>query len=293
MEFVKYHGLGNDFIVLVSPDAGLFDPEVTPERARALCARGFGIGADGVMWAAPPTTSAARLRMGLVNSDGSLPEMCGNGIRCLAKFAVDRLGFRDNPLPIETPAGILACAWKADASGEVSSVEVEMSRPTFVASEIPLDPNHAERVDDAHIALDLDGRRLVGVAVNTGNPHFVIFGDSGDASDSGRERALADGPRLERHPAFPLRANIEFARVLAPDHLQVTVWERGCGLTWACGTGATAATAAAVRLGLCHADRPVKVDLPGGRLAITIASDYRSASMAGGATFVFRGDLEL
>jgi diaminopimelate epimerase len=286
MEFVKYHGLGNDFIVLVPPDGGLFDPTVTPERAKALCARGFGVGADGVMWAAPPNSPAALLRMALVNSDGSLPEMCGNGIRCLAKFAVDLLGFRANPLLIETPAGILACRWSADELGQVSMVEVDMSRPTFTPALVPVDLAHAV-VAPPLLTLELDQRRIEGVAVNTGNPHFVIFGDSS------RGRALADGPRLETHRAFPLRANIEFARVLARDHLEVTVWERGCGLTWACGTGATAATAAAVRLGHCHPDQPVKVDLPGGSLAITIARDFGYASMSGPATFVFRGEIHL
>jgi diaminopimelate epimerase len=285
MEFVKYHGLGNDFVILLSPDGGLHDPAISPERARALCERGFGVGADGVMWAAPPTVPDASLRMALINSDGSLPEMCGNGLRCLVKFAVDALGYRDNPLRIETRAGVLSSAWEA-AEGSVSRVTVAMSRPTFTPAAIPVSTSYVEVAGDARIALELAGRRIEGVAVNTGNPHFVIFGDSSQG------RALTDGPPLERHPAFPLRANIEFAEVLDRRHLRVTVWERGCGLTLACGTGATAATAAAVRLGSCEADTPIRVDLPGGTLEITIASDFSAASMTGPATRVFRGVID-
>lgn len=277
MRFVKYHGLGNDFIVLV-------DGTPTPELASRLCRRGFSIGADGVMAVSPPSPGVdAHVRMDLVNSDGSLPEMCGNGIRCLAKDAVDRLGYRQNPLRVETPAGVLACEWISDEYG-VARVRVAMSRPSFEPDAVPVDPTGG-RLDEPWLELALDGRAVRGLPVNTGNPHFVVFGDAS------RERALTDGPRLELHPAFPKKANIEFAEVLTPTHLNVTVWERGCGLTLACGTGATATTAAAIRAGYAEAGVPVTVTLPGGDLLITVSADFTSAVMDGPVEKAFEGEL--
>lgn len=277
LRFVKYHGLGNDFIVLV-------EGTPTPELATRLCRRGFSIGADGVMAVSPPSPGVdAHVRMDLINSDGSLPEMCGNGIRCLVKDAIDRLGYRQNPLRVETPAGVLACEWVADEHG-VSRVRVAMSRPTFELHAVPVDPG-AGRTSGAWFELELDSRPVVGLPVNTGNPHFVVFGDAS------RERALSDGPRLENHPAFPKKANIEFAEVLSPTHLKVTVWERGCGLTLACGTGATASTAAAIRAGHAAADTPVTVSLPGGDLLITVSADFSSAIMDGPVEKAFEGEL--
>ncbi|HRE88488.1 MAG TPA: diaminopimelate epimerase [Myxococcota bacterium] len=280
MRFVKYHGLGNDFIVLV-------DGTPTPALASHLCRRGFSIGADGVMAVSPPSPGAeahAHVRMDLINSDGSLPEMCGNGIRCLVKDAVDRLGYRQNPLLVETPAGVLACEWVAEERG-VARVRVAMSRPTFELEAVPADPL-AGRLSGPWLELDLDSRPVIGLPVNTGNPHFVVFGDAS------RERALADGPRLENHPAFPKKANIEFAEALSPTHLKVTVWERGCGLTLACGTGATATTAAAIRAGLAAADTPVRVTLPGGDLLITVSADFSSAHMDGPVEKAFEGEVD-
>jgi diaminopimelate epimerase len=285
MRFVKYHGLGNDFIVLEPQHA------VTPGLARRLCARGFSIGADGVMRVMPPRTAEADVTMDLVNSDGSLPEMCGNGIRCLVKHAVDVLGFTRNPLRVDTAAGTLACHWAPDAAGKVAAVKVAMGRPRFLEAEIPLDPRHVRPVGQGLVGLEVEGRELAGLPVNTGNPHFVIFGDAS------RETALACGPHLELHPAFPLKANIEFAEVIdrgdgaADPLLRVTVWERGCGLTLACGTGATASASAAVRLGLVVAGRPVRVELPGGTLVIEVAPDLAEATMEGPVELAFWGEV--
>ncbi|MCC6624911.1 MAG: diaminopimelate epimerase [Deltaproteobacteria bacterium] len=278
LRFVKYHGLGNDFIVLERPEPP------TPEEARRLCARGFSIGADGVMVASPPRVPGAHVAMDLVNSDGSSPEMCGNGIRCFVKYVVDRLGRRDNPCLVETPAGIRACAWTAGPDGRVASVRVEMGPARFAPVEIPCAPAEGA-LDGELLTLSLDGEAFTGTPVNTGNPHFVVFGSAA------RDLALRVGPRLEVHPAFPERANIELAEVRSPEHVAVTVWERGCGLTWACGTGATATVAAAVRRGLVPAGGRVRVTLPGGDLVITIAPDFSAAWMEGPATEVFVGEL--
>ncbi len=295
MRFVKYHGLGNDFIVLVPSPNTAFD--LTPDVAIALCRRGFSIGADGVMLVSRPSDGvAADVRMDLINSDGSLPEMCGNGIRCLVKHAVDRMGQRANPLRVETPAGVLDCFWTlgsgdsvdpdTESGRVVATVKVAMGRPRFALNEVPVDPDHLIEAPP-FIVVPLGDRRIDGVPVNTGNPHFVVFGDASPA------RALADGPPLELNPAFPARANIEFTEVVEDDHLRVTVWERGCGLTFACGTGATAATAAAIRAGYISGRGPVAVDLPGGRLAITVAPDFAAAWMEGPAELAFEGDVSL
>jgi len=287
MRFVKYHGLGNDFIVL-EPNAPL-----TPELARALCRRGFSIGADGAMRVLSARRPEADVTMDLVNSDGSLPEMCGNGIRCLVKHAIDTMGFLENPLRVDTPHGVLACRWTPGPDGKVATVRVAMGRPRFTAHDVPLDERHAQPAEDGQVRVTLDGVDLCGVAVNTGNPHFVVFGDASRAT------ALSLGPRLELHPAFPARANIEFVEVLAPGslesdpYLKVTVWERGCGLTHACGTGATAATAAALRLGLIAPERAVHVELPGGELVIRVAPDFSDAMMEGPVALAFSGDIEI
>ncbi len=279
MRFSKYHGLGNDFVIL---DGGL-EGVATPSRADvvALCRRGHGIGADGVMLARPPSDPAlADLRMELVNSDGSIPEMCGNGLRCFVKYAVDALGHSANPLRVETNGGVLACVWTADAAG-VRTVRVDMGRPRFERASVPV---QGEGQAD-EVQVPCEDRVFVATGVNTGNPHMVIFGDAT------LDTALRWGPLLTTHPMWPQGANVEFADVTGPDHLTVTVWERGCGLTQACGTGATATAAAAVRRGLMPFDAPIRVSLPGGDLAITIAEGFRTAFMEGPATLVYRGEL--
>ncbi len=279
MEFIKYHGLGNDFLLF---EGGLEGARsLTVDEVVSVCDRRFGVGADGVAFVRP--SAVARVRMELINSDGSTPEMCGNGIRCLVAYAVDHLGIVDNPLSVETLAGVLDCAWTAGADGTVDRVRVAMGRPTFQRSEIPV----AGDGDAIALTVSAGGREFAGTGVGTGNPHFVIFGDAS------HETAAAYGPLLERHPVFLRGANIEFAEVLDREHVQLTVWERGCGLTLACGTGATATVAAAVRHALVDADRPVRVSLPGGDLRITVSAALDAAFMEGPAREVFRGQIDL
>ncbi len=279
MEFIKYHGLGNDFLVF---ERGLEGARsLTRAEVVAVCDRRLGVGADGVVFARPSETAA--LRMELINSDGSTPEMCGNGIRCLVAYAVDHLGLTANPLPVETLAGVLDCAWSKDGSGRVDTVRVAMGRPTFDRAQIPIEG------DGDALALEVrtPSRTFVGTGVGTGNPHYVIFGDAR------RETAETFGPALERHRLFPRGTNVEFAEIQAPDHILLTVWERGCGLTMACGTGATATVAAAVRHGHVPADQPIRVTLPGGDLTITVSAALDAATMEGPAREVFRGRIDL
>lgn len=278
--FIKYHGLGNDFIIIdthAEPVAPL-----TPERARALCRRGFGVGADGVMTADPPAPGVdAHLTMRLINSDGSIPEMCGNGIRCFVKYAVDVLGRTENPLRVSTPGGVKACRWSRGEDGGVAFVEVDMGAPSFDRARVPMQ-GEGEAID---VEVPTDARVFVATGVNTGNPHMVIFGSSD------RDLARTFGPELTAHPLWSEGANVEFTEAVAPDHLRVAVWERGCGLTEACGTGATAAAAAAVRHGLAAAETPITVSLPGGDLVITIGEGFASSRMAGPVAEVYRGVL--
>lgn len=260
MQFIKYHGLGNDFVLLERTVEEL--PSISSDLARAVCARGEGVGADGVMRALP--SDRADLEMELLNADGSTPEMCGNGIRCLVKYAVEELGLEHQPLQIWTGAGLRACTFSRDAGGLVDSVRVEMG-PAKVSK------------------LEVEG--ISGYSVDLGNPHFVIF-EPGELSQA---RAASLGAKLTSHPTFPQGANIEFVAQPQNDLFEVIVYERGCGLTRACGTGATAVIAAAVRCDRAMANQPVRVRLPGGVLSIEVTADLSQTWMTGPAVEVYRG----
>ena len=274
MEFIKYHGLGNDFILL---KGGLDDrPSPTTDEVHRLCHRRRGIGADGVLLARPSAEGA--LRMEIINSDGSVPEMCGNGIRCLVKYAVEVVGLKANPLVVETAAGLLDCAW-TEAEGKVQSVQVAMGGPDFHRSAVSL-KGEGEAID---VPVTLGEDVFTAVGVSMGNPHMVLF------TSSPMEDALQYGAALSSHPQWSAGANVEFVALRSETHLDVVVWERGCGMTQACGTGGTAAAAAAVRKGHCPGDRPLRVTLPGGELTIIVAADFHQSWMEGPAEEVLRG----
>ncbi len=282
MRFFKYHGLGNDFIILDPDDAAFrIGRGLDSDLARRLCDRWFGIGADGVMVVAPAIDPANHVAMELINSDGSWPEMCGNGLRCAVAFAVEVQARTEWPLRVETPGGVKVCWWSRGPDGRVAEVRAAMGAVRFEPAAIPMNSNGP----DSHARLSVGAREFDGRGVNTGNPHFVVFGDAAIAT------ATEWGPLLEVHPAFPEKANIEFVEHVGPNHLRATVWERGCGLTFACGTGATAAAAAAVEAGMVAAGAPIRVDLRGGSLQIQI--DDGHAEMIGPATFVFRGEIAI
>jgi len=205
--------------------------------------------------------------MELLNADGTTPEMCGNGLRCLVKYAVEEMGLRANPLDVDTVAGLRRCSYTLDEEGVVSTVRVEMG-PTIV---------EPSKVDEYE-----------GWAVDVGNPHFVLLDDPAAAD---RRRAERVGAQLTSHERFPEGANIEFVDVIDATHLRVVVYERGCGLTQACGTGATAAVAAAVHSGRCEADSDIRVSLPGGDLSIRISASSAQSWMEGPASEVYRGTM--
>jgi len=282
MRFGKYHGLGNDFLVV---DLRTGDPSEAarvqePERAIALCDRQFGVGGDGVLAILP--SQIADVRMRVLNSDGSEAEMCGNGIRCVAKHLYDNDPAKAKLIRIETGAGVLAC--EIEAGGDrATHVSVRMGAPRLTRGEVPVTGPAEERCIDQ--PLENVGKFT---CVSTGNPHAVTFVESRLIA---WQKARELGPMLEHHAWFPRRANIEFAHAKSRTEIDLVVWERGCGLTLACGTGACATTVAAILTGRAELDTPVRVNLPGGTLEITVLRDFADVIMKGPALHVFDGEL--
>lgn len=275
----KYHGLGNDFVIL---DRRATGEDIDDERARRLCDRHRGVGADGVLVLLPakPFETAA-FRMVVHNSDGSVPEMCGNGLRCAVKYAVDHRPSGKAPpeaLVVDTGAGPLRCEVGYDGE-QVSWVRASMGPARLLAPHLPTTPGGSPFVDRP-----LEGHPTVrGTAVSMGNPHLVLFSTPLDEAE-------VLGPVLEVHPFFPEKTNVGFAR-LEPGGMSLRVWERGAGLTQACGTAACAAVAAAVHEGRLEAEVWHTVRLPGGPLRIRARSDLSEVLMEGPAERVFVLDL--
>lgn len=260
--FEKWHGLGNDFVVVFDED-----PARWRARARAVTDRHRGVGADGVL-----VVQRDPAAMRVINADGSEPEMCGNGLRCVAA-ALARQGARVGA--VQTGAGALDCEVTPGAAMEWL-VTVAAGTPSFEPARAGVAGYEGETWLDAPI-----GR---GVVVSVGNPHWVFFEHSGfDALD-------AHGRQLEHDPRFAHRTNVELLEQVAPSRWRLRVWERGVGLTQACGTGATAAAAALVRTGREPAGRPIEIMLPGGPLTITI-DGAGAATVRGPAAFVYEGVL--
>jgi len=255
MRFVKMHGTGNDFVLLRVQGA----EQDWSDLAQAMCDRHYGIGADGLILVLP--SSRADVGMRMFNPDGSEAEMCGNGLRCVVKYAVDE-GLarpRDGGISVETAVGVLS-AQVFGEKGAVERVRVSMGVPRFAPQEIPVLAEAEPPVKD--LPLDIEGQRLAVTCVSMGNPHAVHF----------VERPVAEfplesiGPKVEHHPLFPQRVNFEVVRVLGRERMEARVWERGAGITLACGSGACAAVVAAHLQGLVG--ERVDITLPGGRLVV-------------------------
>jgi diaminopimelate epimerase len=286
VRFAKYHGLGNDFLVvdLRSAPPELAAASQDPKTVIALCDRQFGVGGDGVLAVLPPVTAGADARMRVLNSDGSEAEMCGNGIRCVAKELFDRGGIAKPEILIDTGAGPLACLIEAEG-GCARTVTVRMGAPRLTRAEIPVAGPAGERCVDQ--PFEVTGKPLT--CVSMGNPHAITFVDGLD--DAWRS-AKEIGPTVETHAQFPRRTNVEFAAVKSRREIDLVVWERGCGITLACGTGACATTVAAVLTGRADENTPVRVNLPGGTLEITVLPGFENVLMKGRAVHVFDGDVE-
>lgn len=289
--FKKYHGLGNDFIVFDGIRHTLAIEQLSKAKVAALlCDRHLGIGADGLLFVLLPTNlEHARAKMIIINSDGSRAQMCGNGIRCVAKMLHDHhpeIAAGLASLPIETDAGILSCHLTCDHFSLVSSVCVNMGAPRLQKESLPM-LGSGDFIDQE---IDADGQCFQATAVSMGNPHLVIFVD-----DDKPLRLLAEkyGPLLEHHHLFPQRTNVEFARYGKNSEIELVVWERGCGITLACGTGACATVVAAEVTGRHPRGQTAHVRLLGGTLHITVEDKLASVLMAGPATEVFGGNLDL
>ena len=275
--FVKMHGAGNDYVYVNGFELTLPDPAAV---ARAVSPRRKGVGSDGLILIQPSTIAAVRMEM--YNADGSRGEMCGNGIRCVGKYAYEHGLTKQNPLRIETDAGIKTL--ELDVSdGEVRSVNVDMGEPILDPAAIPARFDGSQVVD-APLAVDGETWRVT--CLSMGNPHCVLFLPEIAALD-----LETLGPRFEHHERFPKRVNTEFVRVLGRAEVNMRVWERGSGETAACGTGACAAAVAGVLTG--RTDRGVLVHLVGGDLSIEWRERDGHVYMRGEAVEVFRGEVEV
>ncbi|GAA0161460.1 hypothetical protein LIER_17771 [Lithospermum erythrorhizon] len=285
LHFVKYHGLGNDFILV--DNQGSAEPKLSPEQAVKLCDRNFGIGADGVIFALPGI-NGTDYTMRIFNSDGSEPEMCGNGVRCFARFITELENLQGRQrFTIHTGAGLIVPEIQEDGK-----VRVDMGEPILKSSDVPtsIPPNKDQSVVKAK--LDVDGVAWNVTCVSMGNPHCITFSSEKTEDLVVDELNLADiGPKFEHHAVFPARTNTEFVQVISPTHLKMRVWERGAGATLACGTGACATVVAAVLES--RASRSCTVDLPGGPLDIEWNAEDNHVYMTGPAEVVFYGSVPL
>ena len=260
MHFTKMHGLGNDYLYVYGEV-----PENISELSRYLSERHFGAGSDGMIYISK--SNIADFKMRIFNADGSEAKMCGNGIRCVGKYVYDK-GYTDKKqLTVETLSGIKTL--ELHIVGEkVKSVTVSMGKA----------------VAEKPKTLDVDGEKVELIPVSVGNPHAVIFVDDIETAP-----LTTLGHKIERHPEFPDGVNVEFVQVINEETIRMRVWERGSGVTMACGTGACASTMAAISAGYCRYDETVSVQLDGGTLKIRIDGD-NEVEMTGPAKFVYEGE---
>ena len=276
LPFTKMHGISNDYVYVNTFSTTVTDP---PSLARRLSERRTGIGGDGLILICPSPTAHARMEM--YNADGSRGAMCGNGIRCVGKYVYDHGLARDNPLKIDTDSGLKVLFLELE-DRSVTRVTVDMGEPILDGRQIPL-ATPGQMIDQP---LTVDGTAYQVTCVSMGNPHCVTFVE--DVEPLALETL---GPKFEHHPFFPDRVNTEFIQVVSPTELNMRVWERGSGETWACGTGACAAAVAAMLTD--RAERRVSVHLRGGDLDIEWRTADGHVYMTGAAEEVFEGTVEV
>lgn len=279
IEFVKMHGLGNDFII-VDCISHPYDIDQLVQASVPLCNRHFGIGGDGLILVLPSQQSDFQMRV--INNDGSEAEMCGNGMRCFAKYLYEHGLTQQTTFAIETLAGIITPVLQLE-DDHVQAVRVDMGEPRLEREIIPMAGPAGPVVNES---LRVSGETFAVTALSMGNPHVIIFVD-----DTAHFPVEHYGPLVETHTAFPRKTNVEFVQVLSPTALKMRVWERGAGITLACGTGACATLVAAVLNGLT--ERTATVTLPGGPLDIDWNEDDNHVYMTGPATEVFSGTVAL
>ena len=274
INFTKMHGLGNDFVVI---DALSQPVALTPAQLRFIADRHFGIGCDQILLVEAPTVPGVDFRYRIYNADGGEVEQCGNGVRCFARFVLDKHLTTRHDISVETEAGIIST--QVGANGLIT---VNMGVPQFAPADIPF------IADTQALAytLDVAGQHVNIGAVSMGNPHAIMQVDNVDTAP-----VATLGPQIEQHARFPRRVNAGFMQIIDRSHIRLRVYERGVGETRACGTGACAAVAVGRQQGLL--DETVTVDLPGGTLLIRWAEEGRPVWMTGPAVSVFEGKIEL
>jgi diaminopimelate epimerase len=280
--FIKMEGIGNDYIYIdLLPGRGVPESALgdLSDLARVVSDRHYGIGGDGLILIRPSDVADARMQM--FNADGSESEMCGNGIRCVARYLRDEGIVRADATTIETGASVLTLEYRLDGD-RVAAVRVDMGAPRLERADIPMLGPPGRVVDEPFV---VDGREYRVTAVSMGNPHCVIFVD-----DLERAPVATLGPRIETDPRFPRRTNVEFVQVLAPGHVRQRTWERGAGETLACGTGASAVCVAGVLTG--RTQPVLRNELRGGELRLEWGGPGTPVFMEGPAREVFRGTLD-
>lgn len=272
MHFLKYHALGNDYIVLKPAD---FGSQLEPSQIRLICHRNYGVGSDGILWG-PLDTTECDFALRIFNPDGSEAEKSGNGLRIFSRYLWDRGLVREEPFTILTAGGKVRC--QVHEGGR--TVTVEMGNVSFDSSQIPVEGPSREVINETIV---MNGRELKFCAATVGNPHCVILRD--DVSSEGTKKW---GASIENDPRFPNRTNVQFMKILDRNNIKIEIWERGAGYTLASGSSSCAAAAVAYRLGFC--DSEISVHMPGGILDITVSDDF-SISMIGPATKIAEGTL--
>ncbi|HJB16364.1 MAG TPA: diaminopimelate epimerase [Candidatus Blautia excrementipullorum] len=279
MKFTKMQGIGNDYVYVNCFEETVHDPSAV---AKFVSDRHFGIGSDGLILIKP--SDVADCEMEMYNLDGSQGAMCGNGIRCVAKYVYDHGIVKKKNISVDTKSGIKYLSLTVK-NGKVNKVEVNMGSPILMANQIPVVADTEQVINQP---LEVNGQTYLITAVSMGNPHAIVYMDDLDSLDIGTL-----GPRFENHIAFPDRINTEFVKVIDRHTLQMRVWERGAGETLACGTGACAVAVASTLNGLVEEDTPVTVKLLGGELQILWNRQEDLVYMTGPAVTVFEGEIDL
>ncbi|MCD6499968.1 MAG: diaminopimelate epimerase [Deltaproteobacteria bacterium] len=277
VHFWKVQGTGNDFVLFESSEV----PDAVSDWARRLCHRRLGVGADGLLFVLPAQDDDASIRMRIFNVDGSEAEMCGNGLRCVALHGWARRGL-PREFVVQTEAGLKSCFVMEGSEGDSGVVRISMGKPELDRSLIPVQ-GQGRCVAES---MSVEGRSFAVTAVSIGNPHALVFVDS---DEDLLELARTFGPAFEHHRDFPMRTNVSFVRASGANQFDAVVWERGCGVTAACGTGACAIGVAA-----CLEDRarpavPLSIGLPGGTLRVQVAADLSDVMLEGPAEVSFAG----
>ncbi|WP_078555644.1 diaminopimelate epimerase [Bacillus alkalicellulosilyticus] len=280
MKFTKMHGLGNSYIYVDVFTETLQEDELAPLAVR-VADKNKGIGSDGLILVCP--SEQAPVKMRIFNNDGSEAKNCGNGLRCVAKFAYEKGYVPTKTFKIETLAGLVEATVHVDNSGQVSEVTVDMGAPRLARKDLPMLGNQEEQVIAE--VVDIKGESMELTAVSMGNPHAIFFVDNIEKAP-----VTTVGPYLEKHELFPEWVNVEFVEMVSDTELHFRVWERGSGITQACGTGACAAAVAAILNGKANKGVPITVHLLGGDLLITWTEEG-TVLMKGAAETICVGEL--